>query len=96
MTYYKEIKLLANSTITTKTLATMITTSGRSLMRESVDSSKNLNSPAEEGGCGVSWRLFFFLLISQSLSTILVKLKMMNGLFNLYIHEGIKEIQKLL
>ncbi len=89
--HYKEIKLLANNTITTKTLAAMITTSGRSLMIESVDSSKNLNSPAEEGGCAVSRCLFFFLLIIQPFKAIIVKLKKIKGLFNLYIHQSLKE-----
>jgi hypothetical protein len=40
--------------MTTKNPAIITTTSGRSLIIESVDSSKNLNNPAEEAGCGAS------------------------------------------
>jgi hypothetical protein len=51
---YNVRKVLANITITTKKPAIMTTISGRSLMKESVDSSKKRNSPADEAGCGAS------------------------------------------
>lgn len=54
MIHYNVRNVLANITITTKNPAIMTTISGRNLMIESVDSSKNRKSPADEAGCGVS------------------------------------------
>lgn len=62
MTCQKLRKIFAKTAATMNIPDIITMTSGRILKTDSVDSSKNLNSPAEEGGRGASRRLLFSLL----------------------------------
>jgi hypothetical protein len=57
MTYHKVRKRFTNTAAIMKIPAMTTMISGRIFRMDSVDSSKNLNNPAEDGGRGASRRL---------------------------------------